>query len=63
MRTVVLVGRPNVGKSALFNRMAGRRIAIVDPTYGMTRDRICATAAWGGSCLRQGLCMRCRLVS
>lgn len=48
MRTVVLVGRPNVGKSALFNRMAGRRIAIVDPTYGMTRDRICATAAWGG---------------
>ena len=48
MRTVALARRPNVRKSALFNRLAGKRIAIVDSTYGMTRDRICATAEWGG---------------
>ena len=37
---VVIVGRPNVGKSSIFNWLAGRRIAIVDPTSGVTRDRV-----------------------
>ncbi len=37
---VVIVGRPNVGKSSLFNWLAGRRLAIVDPTEGVTRDRV-----------------------
>jgi GTP-binding protein len=37
---VVIVGRPNVGKSSLFNWLAGRRLAVVDPTSGVTRDRV-----------------------
>lgn len=45
---VVLVGRPNVGKSSLFNRLLRRRQAIVADVPGITRDRLTAEAEWGG---------------
>jgi GTPase len=44
---VTIVGRPNVGKSSLFNRLVGRRVSIVEPTAGVTRDRVTASVRRG----------------
>ncbi|MFQ5506502.1 MAG: GTPase, partial [Planctomycetota bacterium] len=44
--SVAIIGRPNVGKSALLNAVAGRRISIVEPSAGVTRDRVSIFVSW-----------------
>ena len=48
-RIVAIVGRPNVGKSALFNRLVKRRVSIVHEEVGVTRDRVACEANWNGN--------------
>ncbi|MFA7172183.1 MAG: ribosome biogenesis GTPase Der [Kiritimatiellia bacterium] len=72
-RVVAIVGRPNVGKSAIFNRIAGKRIAIVHDESGVTRDRLMQEVSWsdqrfslidtGGVALRDGESQRDKIES
>lgn len=48
LRTVAIIGRPNVGKSTLFNRIVGERRSVVHETAGVTRDRVAETTDWAG---------------
>lgn len=48
LKTVALIGRPNVGKSTLFNRLVGKRVAVETPIAGTTRDRLIEEIVWNG---------------
>ena len=52
LASVAIIGRPNVGKSTLFNRIVGRHLALIDKTAGVTRDRHCGEAEWLGRSFR-----------